>query len=491
MRYTTCKITAALRRFRQSLIMAFIVCISANYGFSQTYPDQVPNSECYGNYQPPSNDMPAYLQWFDADLSDSRIMRIGDKEAFGVTNNRIRHNYSKDQVWNADGSLIKLSAQPAAILDGVTGEFLYWANIPGYGRWSHTDPTIIYGATSSTNALQQYSTVTNQRTNIKTFNEYDSIDFGYGEGNLSNDDRYIGLIGRNGNTRTAFVYDIPNDIIVGSMVLPSGDLDWFSVSQSGEYAVLCWRPDGTSNNEGLKSYDINMTNERHIVDTTPHGDLGYDAYGNEVFVGYGDEAQWNAGYSMYMTRLDGGGLTNLFPYVNGRGIWGGHVSTRNIDRPGWAYVSEQCCSSNPLAPREIFAIKLDESGTVERYAKHHSAPVSYYHETQLVPNQDGTKIVFASNWNDSNWTSQQYAPSFLLKVNQPTLMTPTVEQNETVEYPYCVEYFNIEVQSILTHQVDDMFDEFDVKIELENLSCGIYIEIKTYHDRVERKKIRL
>ena len=161
-----------------------------------------------------------------------------------------------------------------------------------------------------------------------------------------------------------------------------------------------------------------MTNERHIYHTTQHGDLGVDAYGNEVIVEYGNQSEWDEDHSLYMARLDGGGMTFLFPYVNNRGIWGGHISTRNLDRPGWAYISEQCCSSNPVAPREMFAIKLDDSGTIERYGKHHAAPTTYLHETQLVPNRNGTKIIFASNWSDSEVINHNAPPAFVLEYPQ-------------------------------------------------------------------------
>jgi hypothetical protein len=387
---------------------------------SQNYPPQVqlPNVN-YQNYQSPDENLPDYLESFTEELSGSTVMRIGDATTFGTTSNRIRHNYSKDQTWNSDETLIKLAGYPAAILDAETYEFLYWSNIPSYGRWSNVQPNIIFG--TSGNSFVSHDINTNQRTTLHTFSEFTSVDFGYGESNQSNNDRYVGLIGANGSTKTAFVYDIENDEITGSYIIPSGDLDWFSVSQSGEYAVLCWRTDGSGSNQGLKTFNINMQNERHIADTTPHGDLGYDAFGNEVFVGYGDQAQWDAGFSLFMTRLDGGGITNLFPYVNGLGIWGGHVSCRNLDRPGWAYVSEQCCSSNPVAPREIFAIKLDDSGIIERFGKHHSAPASYLHQTQVVPNRNGTKVIFASNWSDSGIINQTSAPAFVLEYPQNNL----------------------------------------------------------------------
>jgi len=413
------------------LIIQFLFGFSINT-YSQDYPNQVqlPNVN-YQNYQAPTVSMPGYLESFTEDLSGSTITRIGDSNVFGTTSNRIRHNYSKDQTWNSDETLIKLAGYPAAILDAESYEFLFWATIPGYARWSNTEPNIMYGANN--NQFLQFDVTTNSRVALHTFTEYSSIDFGYGEGNQDNNDRYVGLIGVSGATKTAFVYDILNDQVTGSFVIPNGDLDWFSMSQSGEYAVLCWRTDGNEANEGLKVFDIYMQNERHIFDTTPHGDLGYDTYGNEVFVGYGDQAQWDSQYSMFMVRLDGGGFTNLFPYVNGRGIWGGHVSCRNIDRPGWAYVSEQCCSTNPVAPREIFAIKLDNSGIIERYGKHHSAPSGYNHESQVVPNRNGTKLLFASNWDDPNIMNDTSSPSFILEFPQTSTQGITVNAGNDIE----------------------------------------------------------
>ncbi len=385
----------------------------------QNYPPQEQISDVdYRDYNPPSGDFPEYLEPFTESLSGSTVTRISDRNEFGVSGQRLRHNYSKDQTWNSDGTLIKLAGYPSAILDGETYEFLYWSDIPSYGRWSNTQPNIIYG--TSGRSFVSHNVNTNQRTTLRTFNEYNSVDFGYGEGNQDKYDRYVGLIGkRGGSDITLIVYDIQNDVITGTKDIDNaGDLDWFSVSQLGGFAVAQWHANGLGDKQGIKSYNINLENEIDVYATTQHGDLGVDAFGNEVIVEYGNEPEWDEDHSLYMARLDGGGSTLLFPYINGRGIWGGHISTRNLDRPGWAYISEQCCPNNPVAPAEMFAIKLDGSGTIERYGKHNSEPSTYLHETQNVPNRNGTKILFASNWFNDSVSNQDAPPAFVLEYPQ-------------------------------------------------------------------------
>ncbi|WP_223034481.1 T9SS type A sorting domain-containing protein [Hanstruepera marina] len=402
-----------------SNLLLFLCFISSVKG--QNYPPEVLLSDIeYQDYQLPTGGLPEYLEPITESLSGSNITRISDRDVFGTTSQRLRHNYALDQTWNSDGTLIKLAGYPAAILDAETFEFLYWSNIPSYGRWSNTQPHIIYG--TSVDKFVAHDVNTNSRTTLRTFSEYQRVDFGFGKSTQDNNDRYVGLIGILGNgDRVLIVYDILNDNIVGTKNVGSqGDLAWFSVSQLGQYAVISWRNDGTGATQGIKSYNLDFTNEQHLYNTTEHGDLGVDQNGNEVFVSYGGQSQWDADYSLFMVRLDGGGVTNLFPYVNNRGIWGGHISCRNVNRPGWAYVSEQCCTTNPVAPREIFAIKLDDSGTIERYAKHHNdvSPGGLGHSAQAVPNRNGTKILFASNWNDSSIMNDPNPPAYVLEYPQ-------------------------------------------------------------------------
>ncbi|MDX1277200.1 T9SS type A sorting domain-containing protein [Oceanihabitans sediminis] len=473
---------------------------------AQNYPEQILLSTVnYQPYQSPSGSLPGYLEPFTENLSGSTITRISDKDVFGTTSQKIRHNYAKDQTWNSDGTLIKLAGYPAAILDGETFEFLYWRDIPSYGRWANTEPNYMYGTPG--NNFVKFNVLTNTKVTLRSFDEYDSIDFGFGEGNQSNDDKYVGIIGKNGSNRTLVVYNIHDDVIEGTKDIgSSGDLDWFSVSQSGNFAVAMWRAEGSGPTQGVKSYDINMQNERHIHNVTEHADLGIDTNGNDVLVSYQGASGWDQGSYIYSARLDGGGVTNLFEYPGG--IWGGHISCRNTDRPGWAYISEQCCTDHDVASREIFAIKLDGSGIIERYTKHHNdVSPGNGHSTMAVPNRDGTKILFASNWDDSSIKSDPNPPAWILEYPQESLSVTENEvttENTVKVYPNPVtDVVNIKLSgqntTLATLQLHDILGRMLVNKKIENESSaslnissyptGVYLLTMDVNGKKVTKKI--
>ena len=390
------------------IIIIFFVFLLNAYG--QTYPPDISVSSInWGNYQTPTN-VPNYLQPFTDSVTNNTVTRISDESVFGCDCSKLRHRYAKNQPWNADGTLIMTDGSPSKILDGNTYQVLYESNTKAL--WSNTEPNYTYDAAANS-AFVKKNIVTGVTTTLRTFSNYSSISVGNNEGNLSNDDRYVALIGTSGANKTVIIYDILNDNIISTRSLGTANIDWVSVSQSGNFVVISGYADGSGPNQGIKSYDKFMNNERHLYNGRPHGDIGYDAQGNEVYVAY----QGINGYSLSYARLDNGVKQGLFPYTgaNGdRGLWGGHISTRNINRPGWAYVSEQGHPSDINryeATREIFAIKLDNSQTIERFAKHNSnlnANAAYNHQAHGVPNRDGTRVIFASNWDDTNLKNNSY-----------------------------------------------------------------------------------
>ena len=390
-----------------SIIIFFVFLLNA---YGQTYPPDISVSSInWGNYQTPTN-VPNYLQPFTDPVTNNTVTRISDESVFGCDCSKLRHRYAKNQPWNADGTLIMTDGSPSKILDGNTYQVLYESNTKAL--WSNTEPNYTYDAAANS-AFVKKNIVTGVTTTLRTFSNYSSISVGNNEGNLSNDDRYVALIGTSGANKTVIIYDILNDNIISTRSLGTANIDWVSVSQSGNFVVISGYADGSGPNQGIKSYDKFMNNERHLYNGRPHGDIGYDAQGNEVYVAY----QGINGYSLSYARLDNGVKQGLFPYTgaNGdRGLWGGHISTRNINRPGWAYVSEQGHPSDINryeATREIFAIKLDNSQTIERFAKHNSnlnANAAYNHQAHGVPNRDGTRVIFASNWDDTNLKNNSY-----------------------------------------------------------------------------------
>jgi len=98
-----------------------------------------------------------------------------------------------------------------------------------------------------------------------------------------------------------------------------------------------------------------------------------------------------------MWRLDNGARTYLLPSADS--VWGySHVSFRNTARPGWVYVSHYNPPSANPGSDQVVAVKTDGSGTVEVFASAHHAATSYESQPQAVPNRDGTRVLFASEW---------------------------------------------------------------------------------------------
>jgi hypothetical protein len=453
---------------------------------AQTYPESVLLDDIqYESYQNPTGAIPGYLETSTREFGNN-LIRISDADVFGTTDSNLRHHYSKDQPWNSDGSLIKLAGYPAAILDAETYEFLYWSSIPSSATWSNTNPNLMYG--TSGNKFVSFDVTTNNRQTLHTFSDYSSIEYGYNEGNMSIDDKYVGLIGRNGSNQTLIVYNLQNNTITGTYNVGTASLDWFSVSQSGQYAVLCYSEDGSTETTGMKVYDIDLTNRRYLDDDTKHGDLGINTNGQDVFVTWADDNLRENDYYMKSIRLSDGNITPMFYYTQGNGVWNGHVSCRNNDRPGWAYVSEGCCET--IGYKEIFAIKLDGSDTIERYGIHHTdEDTGYKHEAHAVPNRDGSKVMFASNWNDG--FTEDNPPSFV--VQAPS--TLSIEENEAIAsndikvYPnpsrdglvHIKLNGNIAIKSIQLYDVlgrniiSEQMNSNEKSLNLESLPQGVYL----------------
>lgn len=403
---------------RCSILLFLCFIFSNTLLYSQNYPPELNLSDVsWGAYQSPTS-VPNYLEETIESLSSNRVIRISDEAVFGCDCSQLRHRYSKNRPWNADETKIMTGGSPSKIIDAETYEVL--GNVSVKSLWSNVDPDLTYDAAGNSTFVKR-NIVTGVTTTLRQFSQFNSISVGFSEGNLSNDDRWVALIGINGNNKTLIVYDIENDEIVGELFKGSAGIDWISMSQSGEYVVVSHNTSGSGTNQGVKSYTRDFLNETHLVNGHPHGDLGYDMAGNEVFVHYGNTGTTaSIGY----TRLDNGSTSGTFNYsgaTGDRGLWGGHVSTRNIDRPGWAYISDQGHPNDVdrfEATREIFAIKLDGSNTIQRFAKHNTVTSSYLHESHAVPNRDGTKVIFASNWDNNAIEANTYPLMFVVEVPQ-------------------------------------------------------------------------
>jgi hypothetical protein len=165
----------------------------------------------------------------------------------------------------------------------------------------------------------------------------------------------------------------------------TGDLqpiDWASMSQSGKYVVIIGGGWQTSQNT-VKSYDRNLNLVTTVFPVGEHGDLGFDSFGNEVFVKVGV-----SGGPVWMSRLDNGQKTALLDTGLGQS---GHLSCRNVNRPGWCYLTLSQTA-------EVLAVKLDGSQTVERFVHPRSSGATYEASPTAVASPDGTRVMFRSDW---------------------------------------------------------------------------------------------
>ncbi len=388
---------------------------------------------------------PLYLQPITDPVFGTRITRISAKDPFRATFpdgdferffnsslKRLSHDYAKNQPWNADGSLIMLNlSYPAPILDGNTYQLLRWIHQPSRAVWSQLEPHKTYGTHPDMNVLVKADMRTDwTEQTLHTFSEYETIDFGLGEGNLSNDDRYIALFGfKNGKT-DILVYDLQLDQVTARRSLGSaevcncnapGSINNITMSQSGKYVVIEYNARGTGSSQGIWVLDPknNLAPLRNVSrNGGSHFDVCYDLQKSDVIVTTND----NDG-SLMMRRFDNGVKTVLLS--DSKMGYPIHISCRNTKRPGWAYISSFDASYD--APdkayyQTLFAVQLNPSAsgdaTVQPFAHEHHAVRSswppgveeiYQREPMAVPNRTGDKVMWASDWGDGNVNAPIYA----------------------------------------------------------------------------------
>jgi len=346
---------------------------------------------------------PGYLKPIVDPSFGTTITRIADERAFNqVGYGQIRHAYSKNQPWNADGSLLMLDVRsPAPLLDGRTLRRIGRVHQPSEAIWLNTDPDHLVGVAG--NRLIEWDARADRRSAVlREFSGYRKVDLGAGEGNLSDDDRYAALFAiRAGGGVDILVYDLVEDRVVGrhafrhSSVGDGGaTFNNVAMSQSGKRVIIEFNRQGDGARSGIASFDRRLGDRVHLsTQGGTHFDACVDATGAETIVVGSDDSS-----TLVSVGLTDGKPTRLLP----KGLLTSvHISCRNVNRPGWAYISEY---ADPQAPKlanhdEVFALKLDGSGTVERFAhEFHSGRAMYEREPQAVPSRDGSRVLWASDW---------------------------------------------------------------------------------------------
>ncbi|MCK5897428.1 MAG: hypothetical protein KAG20_11510 [Cocleimonas sp.] len=375
-------------------------------------------------------------------------------QTFGNTITRITDSptvvfdapYSKVPAWNSDGTLLMVYYR---LLDGNTYQTIatntFWES--DERKWSATQPNIFYamehnydlvnaqGDIVQSEALgdgtydhifverdvsvSRITGATPPKNRLIYFSgaDYSHVYMGRYEGNIDHQDRFVVFAARKTGEDylTAVVYDIHNDTSIQQDLthikwfIDEGTqnvetvFDWISVSPTGRYILVNWLkdPNNPSNpyRASIDQYDIDLNFIRELSAQGQHGDIGLNSAGKDVYVQY----EFANRSATWMYDLDTGAETQLLPDKYN----GGHVSCRNYKRPGWCYLS-----AKQSYHREVYAVKLDSSHIVNRFAQTHVVTGG----SGGTVSPDGTKILFISDWNDQ--TANDAKELFVVEVPQ-------------------------------------------------------------------------
>jgi hypothetical protein len=397
----------------------------------------------------PSAAMPAYLEPVTDPDFGSRITRItGDRgrpttPVPGQWGGDARHVYSKQQPWSSDQSLLVVENRDGGwptplILDGAT-------YAPRYGRcpsddlydyrW-HPDPRHpheLINVDRAGTGLSWIDVTTCTRTRAWTLPLKADYGIGSGEGNPSNDGRFVAI----GNATAMVVVDMdprppfapypharvgpvyafppcsltagnPKDCRIGNL----------SISPSGRYIDVKYGAGGDTTVEMHRVFEVDSATlaiRPHLMAAAAlrcgsfqarangwifplkHADMALDPFdGDEDVIVGGRACPGSRIGRIVKVRLRDGQVTALTDPRNEAPV--SHVSTRALRNPGWAVVSYYKVDSARFSD-EVVAVKLDGSGAVVRLAHVHTSAAGCYRcEAHPVPSPDGRRVLFASNW---------------------------------------------------------------------------------------------
>jgi len=300
-------------------------------------------------------------------------------------------------------------------------------------RWDPDDPNLIWGLDEF--SIETVNVSTGQTTVIKDF----SVDPIMGpiiahenvyritmkdEGESSRDKRYWvfflqGDAQEDYNQRYIFTWDRDTDTVLGvyEIAPDETELDWIGMSPLGNWVLVGGDSYNGGNLAGLTMANKELTQFHRLDYATAHSDVGLDVNGAEVIVmqnvrtDYIDliPIDWNT-----QPILEVGGSyegTNRTPLVrlfysseapNGLTTAGIHLS---CNAPGYCVMSthqEPGVEERNWLDRTNILVTLDQNNPRAFYlSKVYSTYESYWEETHATISNDGSKIVWASNWNQN------------------------------------------------------------------------------------------
>jgi len=345
-----------------------------------------------------------YLQSMNYDDLGTEIVRVTEKGMFGPGDYLPAHRYSRRQAWNSDESLFDLGRGLVNADDFSV--FLDRTPVSTERVWSNSDPDVMMGIIYDPDPVSL--SILNVRTleivELNRWEEFSRCSIGEGEGNQSLDDRYIVIVcDDNPGRRTMISYDIEQRIEIGRLEAKP-TMNWVSVTPSGKYIVV--ENNGTEDLnelEELYRYSPDFSSETLLTNDRNHGDLGIDSNGNDVFVMVSDNR-------IRYIEIESGSFVDLAIASKIHRPGHGHVSCRNVKRPGWCYLSAnvagvvgafELTKDNSVSGKFISLFSTGDSHSPSRFelwGLHGSSYESYASQPKVSVSPSGDQLVFSSDW---------------------------------------------------------------------------------------------
>jgi uncharacterized protein (TIGR03437 family) len=350
----------------------------------------------------------------------------------------IENEYATMSAFNNDNSkFILLHESYFGLYEGATG--LYVSDLPleiaasSEPRWSRKDLVTLYYHTG--NQIKSYNTSTGAMAVVHTFSEYSSIS-GNGEMDISLDGDHLVYCGDN---EFIFVYQISTDKKYAVYDVGSKSFDSLYITPQNN-VIVSWFTSGTARGTGQELFDINMNFLRQVGHADGHKDVTVDTNGDEVLIWTNsDDPQpiANCNNGIVKVRLADASQTCLAQLD-----WSLAVHISAPDGNGTVFVDTEA-PANPAPGTgawvaytdEVLQVKLDGSG-VTRWAHHRSVPVNVYNwEPKLSTSRDGTRLLYASNFDLSaiSGYTTDYSDTYLLVLgtvaNAATSSNPPASSN--------------------------------------------------------------
>jgi hypothetical protein len=417
-------------RFRFLIVFISMILLTLSSGFGQIVSTGVEPAPEYDSFVPPVPGGSYVDPVFGSTIERVSNALATPNAASGGYLTWIENEYSTMSAFSSDNSkFILVHESYFGLYDGSSG--LYIRDLPfeisasSEPRWSRRDNVTLYY--HSSNQLKSYNISTGGISVVHTFGEYSSIS-GNGEMDISLDGNHFVFAGDN---EFIFVYQLSTDQKFAVFDAGSRPFDSMYITPNNN-VIVSWYTVGNARYTGQELFDINMNFLRQVGHADGHKDVTSDTNGDEVLIWTNsDDPQpiANCNNGIVKIRLADASQTCLLQLA-----WSLAVHISAPDGNGTVFVDTEAPAnpepgSSAWVPytNEVLQVKLDGSGTT-RWAHHRSRPVNSYNwEPKLSTSRDGTRLLYASDYDLSNIDgyNAQYADTYLIVVPNSSLTTTT------------------------------------------------------------------